>query len=362
MRAVVVREVGAPLEVLDVELAPPGPGSVRVRLAASGVCHSDLSLRDGSLPALLPVVLGHEGAGVVTEVGFGVDTPAVGDHVVLSWVVPCRRCRLCLGGRPELCEHGIDHAFAAPYGTAAGEPVYCGLGTGTFAEETVVPAGAAIRIDPAFPLELAALAGCAVCTGVGAVVNAAGVRPGESVAVVGCGGVGLAAVQGARLAGASAIVAVDRVPAKLAMALDNGATAVVDASALEPVEAVRSLTGGGPDHVIEVVGLSSTIRQAYDMARRGGTVTVVGAGRFDDAVTFPALGLMADAKRLQGTVYGGTDPARDIPRLLALAAGGALDLARLVSARIGLDDVENAFRAMLAGEVARSLVVLDGAR
>lgn len=332
---------------------------MRVRLAASGVCHSDLSLREGSLPALLPAVIGHEGAGVVTEVGGAVETLEVGDHVVLSWVVPCRQCRLCLAGRPELCEHGIDHAFAGPYGTTAGGAVHCGLGTGTFAEETVVPAAAAIRIDPAFPLELAALVGCAVCTGVGAVVNAAEVRPGDTVVVVGCGGVGLAAVQGARLAGASAIVAVDRVPAKLAMALDNGATATVDASAVEPVDAVRSLTGGGADHAVEVVGLSSTIRQAYDMARRGGTVTVVGAGSFDDAVAFPVLGLMADAKRLQGTVYGGTDPARDIPRLISLAASGALDLAQLVTARIGLDDVEDAFRAMLAGEVARSLIVLD---
>jgi len=360
MRAVVVREVGAPVEVLEVDLAPPGPGSVRVRLAASGVCHSDLSLRDGSLPAPLPAVLGHEGAGVVTEVGPGVEQLAVGDHVVLSWVLPCRSCRLCLAGRAELCEHGIDHAFAGPYGTASGTPVHCGLGTGTFAEETVVPAGAAVRIDPAFPLELAALAGCAVCTGVGAVVNAAGVRPGETVAVIGCGGVGLAAIQGARLAGASAIVAVDRLPAKLAMALEHGATATVDAAEVDPVDAVRRLTGGGVDHAVEVVGLSTTISQAYDMARRGGTVTVVGAGRFDDPVSFSSLGLMADAKRLQGTVYGGTDPARDIPRLLALASSGALDLARLVTARIGLDDVEDAFRAMLAGEVARSLIVLDG--
>lgn len=359
MRAAVVRQVGGPVEVLDVDLTPPGPGSVRVRLAASGVCHTDLSLRDGSLPTLFPAVLGHEGAGVVTEVGAGVERLAVGDHVVLSWVIPCRQCRLCLAGRPELCEHGIDHAFGGAYGTVAGDPVHCGLGTGTFAEETIVPAGAAIRIDPTFPLELAALAGCAACTGVGSVVNAAEVRPGETVAVVGCGGVGLAAIQGARLAGASAIVAVDRVPAKLAMALDNGATATVDASAVDPVDAVRTLSDGGVDHAIEVVGLSSTIQQAYDMARRGGTVTVVGAGRFDDAVSLPALGLMADAKRLQGTVYGGTDPARDIPRLLALASSGALDLARLVTARIGLDDVEDAFRAMLSGEVARSLIVLD---
>lgn len=357
-----LESVGAPLKVEDVELAPPGPGMVRVRLAASGVCHTDLSIQDGTLPALLPATLGHEGAGVVAEVGAGVDGLTVGDHVVLSWVAPCRRCRLCLAGRPELCEHGMDHAFAGPYGTTtAGVAVHCGLGTGTFAEETVLPAAAAVRIGTDLPLELAALIGCAVCTGVGAVVNAAGVRPGESVAVVGCGGVGLAVVQGARLAGAADIVAVDRVPAKLAMALDNGATAAVDASSVDPATAVRDLTRGGVDHALEVVGTSTTIAQAYAMARRGGTVTVVGAGRFDDAVSFPALGLMADAKRVQGTVYGGTDPARDIPRLVALASAGALDLERLVTTRIGLDDVDGAFRAMVAGEVARSLVVLGGA-
>lgn len=347
------------MEVVEAQLDPPGTGSVRVRLAASGVCHTDLSLREGSIPAILPAVLGHEGAGVVTELGDGVDDLAVGDHVVITWVAPCRRCRWCLAGQPELCEHGIDHAFAGPYGTAAGEPIYCGLGTGTFAEETVVPAAAAIRIDPSFPLELAALAGCAVCTGVGAVVNAARVRPGETVVVVGCGGVGLAAIQGARMAGAAAVIAVDRVPAKLVMALGCGATDTVDASAVDAVAAVRRLTGGGVDHAFEVVGLSSTIMASYEMARRGGTVTVVGAGSQDDLVSIPALSLMADAKRLQGTVYGSTDPARDIPRLLALASSGALDFSLLVSARIGLDDVDDAFRAMLAGEVARSLIVLD---
>ena len=208
----------------------------------------------------------------------------------------------------------MDHAFNAPYGTVNGDALWCGLGTGTFGEETVVPAAAAIRIDPTFPLELAALLGCAVVTGVGAVVNTAQVAPGETVAVVGCGGVGLAAVQGARLAGASRIVAVDVVAGKLDLATENGATDVVDASSDDPVAAVRALTAGrGVDHAVEVVGRSSTIAQAYDMTRRGGTATIVGAGSFDDSVSFMALGLMADAKRLQGSVYGGTDPARRHP-------------------------------------------------
>lgn len=358
MKAAVFREVNGPLAVEDVELTRPGPGMVAVRLAASGVCHSDVSLLNGSLPQVAPAVLGHEGAGVVTEIGSGVTTLSVGDHVVLTWIAPCRACSFCLAGQAELCEHGMDHAFGAPYGTAGDDPVWCGLGTGTFAEETVVPAAAAVRIDQEFPLELAALVGCAVVTGVGAVVNTAAVRPGDSVAVIGCGGVGLAGVQGARMAGASRIIAVDRVAGKLDMATLNGATDVVDASSVDPVEAVRALSAGrGVDHAVEVVGLSSTIAQAYAMARRGGSVIVVGAGSFDDPVSFPAMSLMVDAKRIQGCVYGGTDPARDIPRMISLAQRGALDLERLVTKRIGLEQVNDAVTAMLAGEVARSLIV-----
>jgi len=362
MKAAVLRDVGAPLRIEEVELNAPGEGNVAVRLAASGVCHSDLSMRDGVIPQTTPAVLGHEGAGVVTGVGAGVTGLAEGDHVVLSWVAPCRSCYFCLIGRAELCERGMDYAFGAPYGTANGDDLWCALGTGTFAEATVVPAAAAIPIDPDFPLELAALAGCAVVTGVGAIVNTAQVRPGETVAVIGCGGVGLAAVQGARLAGAAAIIAVDRIAAKLELAVDNGATHTVDAAANDPATAVRELTEGrGTDHTVEVVGLSATILQAYAMTRRGGTVTVVGAGAFDDSVSISVLSLMADAKRLQGCVYGGTDPARDIPRVIALAQSGALDLERLITRRIALDDVNDAFDAMTAGDGARSVIVFKDA-
>jgi S-(hydroxymethyl)glutathione dehydrogenase / alcohol dehydrogenase len=352
----VLRSVGEPLEVVDVALRATGPAEVRVRIAASGVCHSDLSLADGSLPQTVPAILGHEGAGVVVEVGAEVTSVRPGDHVVLSWIAPCRACFWCEGGQVELCEHAIDHAFspdAAGHADWRGEKVVAGLGTATFAEETVVPEGAVVPVDPALPLELAALVGCAVVTGVGAVLNTAQVQPGQSVAVIGCGGVGLAAVQGARLAGASTIVAVDRVPAKLDMALANGATTAADT-----VDAVREATGGrGADHAIEAVGLSSTILDAWAACRRGGTVTVVGAGRFDDPVTIPALNLMLDAKRLQGCVYGSTDPTRDFPRMVGHALRGELDLAALVSRRIGLDDVNDAFAAMVAGEVARSVIV-----
>jgi len=333
---------------------------VEVALAATGVCHSDLSVLNGTIPQPTPAVLGHEGAGVVTALGPGVTTGLeAGDHVVLSWIAPCRRCPFCLGGQVELCDHGIDHHFAAPYGTANGDPVVRALGTGTFAEATVVPEAAAIRIDPTFPLDLAALIGCAVVTGVGAVVNVARVGVGDTVAVVGCGGIGLAAIQGARLAGASRIVAIDRVATKLDLARANGATDTAS-SEDDAVATVLALTGGrGVDHAIEAVGSAATIAAAYAMARRGGAVTVVGAGAFDDPWSLPAMNVMVDAKRVQGCVFGGTDPARDIPRVVALAQQGALDLERLVSRRIALEDVNRAFDAMITGEIARSLVVFD---
>ena len=358
MRAAVLRAPNTPLTVERVELAPPGRAQVRVGIAASGVCRSDLSVVRGDIPSSMPVVLGHEGAGVVEEIGDGVTSVDVGDHVVLSWVAPCRRCRFCLTGRVELCERGLDHAFAGPYGKTADGEVFAGFGTATFAEATVVPEAAVVAIDRSFPLELAALIGCAVVTGVGSVVHSAQVRPGSSVAVVGCGGVGLAAVQGARLSGAAQVIAVDAVPGKLGMAVASGATDVVDASAGDPVAEVRALTGGrGADYTFEVVGRSETIRQAYDMAGRGGVVTVVGAGGFDDMVSFGAMQLMVEAKTIRGCVYGATDPHRDVPTMVELQQRGALDLDALVTRRIGLDDIDEAFRAMDRGEVARSVVV-----
>jgi len=362
VKAAVLNEVGAPLVVDEVELGPLPPGFVRVAVAASGVCHTDLSLTDGTIPTPLPAVLGHEGAGVVTEVGTGVESVVPGDHVILSWVAPCRHCPYCLGGRAELCEHGIDHAYAAPYAKNNAGPVWAGLGTATFAEETMVPEAAAIAIRSEFPLELAALVGCGVATGVGAVLNSARVEPGASVAVVGCGGVGLAAIQAARLAGASAIVAVDVVGSKLELARSCGATATVDASMSEPVAAVRELTDGrGVDHALEVVGRSATMVQVYEMARRGGTVTIVGAGAADDPVTISAMSLMADAKTVRGCVYGNTDPRRDFPRLVELARTGQLDLASLVTGRTDLGGVNDALGAMGRGEVART-IVLPGSR
>jgi S-(hydroxymethyl)glutathione dehydrogenase/alcohol dehydrogenase len=359
VRAAVLRAPGAQFELTDLKLRGLGPHDVHVKIAASGVCRSDLSIQDGTIPHPLPAVLGHEGAGVVLEVGPQVTTVAPGDHVVLSWVAPCRRCFYCLHEHPELCEHGLDHAFAQPYATdPQGVGLLAAFGTATFGEETILPETACVPIDPAFPLDLAALVGCGVVTGVGAVCNSARVQPGASVAVIGCGGVGLAAIQGARLAGAAPIIAVDQVASKLDLARISGATEVVDASTTDPVQAVRELTNGrGADYAIEVVGRSGTIRQAFDMTRRAGTVTIVGARSFTDMVEFGAMQLMVDAKTVRGCVYGSTDPLRDFPEMIRLHHAGRLDLDALVTRRITLDEVADAFRAMQAGEVARSVIV-----
>jgi S-(hydroxymethyl)glutathione dehydrogenase/alcohol dehydrogenase len=359
VKAAVLRAPGAQFEVTDLTLRALGPRDVHVKLAASGVCRSDLSIQDGTIPHPLPAVLGHEGAGIVLDVGDQVTTVGPGDHVVLSWVAPCRACFYCLRNHPELCEHGMDHAFAMPYASDSNDVgLLAAFGTATFGEETILPEAACIRIDTDFPLDLAALVGCGVVTGVGAVCNSAHVEPGASVAIIGCGGVGLAAVQGARLAGAEPIIAVDQVASKLELARASGATEVVDASGTDAVQAVRDLTGGrGVDFAIEVVGRSGTIRQAFDMTRRAGTVTIVGAGSFTDMVEFGAMQLMVDAKTIRGCVYGATDPRRDFPEMVRLHRAGRRDLAALVTRRIALEDVDDAFRAMQAGEVARSVIV-----
>jgi S-(hydroxymethyl)glutathione dehydrogenase/alcohol dehydrogenase len=362
VKAAVLHRVGEPLVVEEIEFEAPGPHDVRVRLAASGVCHSDLSVQNGSIPFMFPTVLGHEGAGVVEEIGPAVTRVAPGDHVVLTWMPPCRGCFWCLAGQPMLCERGLAEALGGAYATVGGSRLVRGLGTATFAEQTLVPEGEVVVVDPGVPLELVALVGCALSTGVGAVWRTARVAPGSSVAVVGCGGVGLSVIQGARLAGASTIVAVDRVAAKLETARAMGATAVVDASEGDPVEAVRALTGGrGADYGFEVVGRGDTIRDTFAMTRRGGTTVLVGAGSPSDQVSFSAFELFVDAKALVGCVYGSTDPDRDFPALVDLVRIGAIDAAGMVSRRIGLEDVNDAFRAIAAGEVARSVIVFDGA-
>lgn len=356
-RAAVLRDTAAPLDVVDVELDPTGPEQVRVRLAATGVCHSDLSICRGALRHPLPAVPGHEGAGVVVEVGRAVTSVRPGDHVILNWTPACGTCYFCAKAEPWLCERAAADALKAPYATLAGERVVPVLGAGAFAEETLVLERAVVKIPEDVPFEVAALVGCAVTTGFGAAVNTAKVRPGDSVVVIGCGGVGLSIVQGAQHAGAATIVAVDLSAEKRSLARDLGATDTVDGN--DDVEAaVRDLTQGrGADHAFEAIGRSQTIKTAYRLTRRGGTVVVVGAGRHDDHVSFSALELFFQARSVVGCVYGSADVARDFPRILALYKSGALDLDRLITGRTTLDGVNDALAAMEAGEGARTVVV-----
>jgi len=363
VRAAVLREVGAPFEVEEITLEPVGPRDVRVRMAASGVCHSDLSVQNGTIPFMFPTVLGHEGSGVVAEIGSAVTRVAVGDHVVLTWMPPCRRCFWCLAGQPMLCNVGMAESIGGPYASVGGAKLIRGLGTATFAEETLVPERQVVPVDRAAPLELAALVGCALSTGIGAVWHTAGVEPGTTVAVIGCGGVGLSVIQGARLSGASTIVAVDHMAAKLAAAKAMGATHVIDSSSEDAVAGIQALTNGlGVDYAFEVVGRAPTIRRAFEAARRGGTAVLVGAGSPAEQVSFSAFELFVGAKTLIGCVYGSTDPDRDFPSMVDMVTRGTIDAESMVSRRIGLDDINDAFRAMEAGEVVRSVIVFDEKR
>ena len=345
------------MALADIALRPVGPLDVRVRLAAAGVCHSDLSLARGVLRQRVPAVLGHEGAGTVCEVGAAVNALSVGDRVLLIWAPPCRECWFCRSGEPWLCERALD-AAGQPYATVDGEPVYPGLGTAAFGAETVVPARAVLPLPDDIAFETAALLGCAVLTGVGAVTNTARVRAGDSVLVLGLGGVGLAAVQGARLAGATPVIGVDPDPAKRTLALRLGADAAVAPDDALPAT-VRGLTGGrGADVAVECVGRAATIRSAWSLTRRGGHTVVVGIGGRDEQVIWNALELFHFARTVTGCVYGSTDPTRDVPVLIDHVRSGALDVEALVTRRISLAEVETAFADMLAGRGARALVVV----
>lgn len=357
VRAAVLPAVNAPLEIAEIRLPDPGPGQVRVKLAAAGVCHSDLSLSNGTLKQPAPAVLGHEGAGTVTAVGEGVTGVAPGDPVVLNWAPSCGDCHFCGLGEVWLCGNA-GAAAAKPYAQRAdGSELYPGLGTAAFAEETVVAAHAALPLPPGVPLADAALLGCAVLTGWGAVHNSARVRSGESVAVFGVGGVGLATLQAARIAGAGPIVAVDVSPEKEELARAAGATDFLVA-ADDTARSIRKLTGGiGADVAIECVGRADTIRTAWSSTRRGGRTTVVGIGGQDQQVSFSALELFYFGRTLSGCVYGDSDPARDLPVIAEHVRSGALDLSGLVTERIGLADIPAAFDAMVAGKGGRALIV-----
>ncbi|MFE1194301.1 Zn-dependent alcohol dehydrogenase [Streptomyces olivaceoviridis] len=357
VRAAVLPAIGAPLEITGIELPDPGPGQVRVRLAAAGVCHSDLSLSDGTMRVPVPAVLGHEGAGTVVAVGEGVTHVSPGSPVVLNWAPSCGSCPACALGEVWLCANALNGAADVHARTTDGTDLHPGLNVAAFAEETVVAASCALPLPDGVPLVDAALLGCAVLTGYGAVHHAARVRSGETVAVFGVGGVGLATLQAARIAGASRIIAVDVSPGKEELARAAGATDYVLASGNTPRE-IRGLTGRqGVDVSVECVGRAVSIRAAWESTRRGGRTTVVGIGGKDQQVTFNALELFHWGRTLSGCVYGNSDPSRDVPLLAEHVREGRLDLSTLVTDRITLEDIPAAFENMLAGKGGRAVVV-----
>jgi len=352
-----------PLEVVEVELDPPGPGELLVGVGAAGLCHSDLSVIDGSRPRVMPMALGHEAAGEVVGVGAGVEAFAAGDHVVLAFVPACGECEPCRAGRAALCEPGAAANAAGTLlggerrlGDLDGAPLNHHLGVSAFAEHIVVAEASAVKVDRELPYELAALFGCAVLTGVGAVVNAARVAPGDRVAVFGLGGVGLSALLGAVLQKATTIVAIDVVAAKLGLALELGATHAV-AAGPDAVEAVRAATGGGADHAIETVGSARVLADAYAATRRGGSTTTVGLPDPSQRLSIPAVSLVAEERTLRGSYLGSSVPARDLPRFIELHRAGRLPVERLLTHRLSLDEVNEGFDRLASGAAVRQAIV-----
>ena len=356
VRAVVARAKGEPVTVETIEVPNPGPGEVLVSVQACGVCHTDLHYREGAINDEFPFLLGHEASGIVEEVGDGVTDVAPGDFVILNWRAVCGQCRSCRRGRPWYCfaTHNATQKM-----TLDGVELSPALGIGAFAEKTLVHAGQATKVDPAARPEVAGLVGCGVMAGLGAAMNTGNVGRGDSVAVFGCGGVGDAAIAGSSLAGAHTIIAVDLDDRKLAIAREFGATHTVNSSTEDPVEAIRSLTGGnGVDVAIEAVGLPVTYEQAFYSRDLAGTVVLVGVPNPEMKIELPMIEVFGRGGTLKSSWYGDCLPSRDFPMLIDLYLQGRLDLDRFVSETISLDDVEEAFHAMERGEVLRSVVVL----
>lgn len=364
MKAVVFRSPEIPVAVTDVDLDAPKAGEVRVRIAAAGVCHSDLHVRRGEWPAPAPLVMGHEGSGVVTALGDGVTGLDVGDHVVLSWVPPCGECSRCLAGREAQCQKVAS--VIAPLGTlfdetsrlsADGEPLHHYLGVSSYAEEVVVPASGAIRVRDDAPLDVIAVVGCAVATGVGAVVNTAKMEAGSTVVVIGCGGVGLNVVQGARLAGASRIVAVDMLSAKTELAARFGATDAIDASQGDPVAALFELLPEGADYVFDAIGRTITTEQAIRMLALGGAAVIVGLPPAGATASFEPLVLAEADQRILGSNYGSVRPSIDIPRLVDQYMAGELLIDELISGRRPLAEASEALDDLESGGALRTLLI-----
>ncbi|MCH8238503.1 MAG: Zn-dependent alcohol dehydrogenase [Proteobacteria bacterium] len=362
-KAAVLFEIGRKLEICQVDVQDPGPGEVRIQMVAGGVCHSDLHVMTGHLNAPLPAILGHEGAGIVADVGAGVSSVKPGDHVIPLWRLSCGECEYCTGNRPALCAAGTEIRWSGHLadGTSRfrfnGQEIKHFAGVSSFSNYTVVPEKAVLKIPHDLPLELAALIGCAVITGVGAVVNAAQVKPGRTVAVFGTGGVGINVVQGAALAGAGKIIAVDLLESRLEHAKNFGATHTLNPSAGDPVARIRDLTGGrGVDYAFEVVGLPVTMRQAYDCLAKRGVAMVVGITPTTAEVSVPSLSLVYEERVLTGSLYGSAAPKTDIPRLIDLYRAGRLKLDELLTRSYPLEEINQAYDALKSGETLRSVV------
>jgi NDMA-dependent alcohol dehydrogenase len=363
-KAALCREHHKPVVIETIEVDPPKRGEATVRLAACGVCHSDLSAVTGTIALPLPLVLGHEGAGVVEEVGEGVSGLAKGDHVIFSFIYMCGKCRFCAAGRPVLCLEQSKALTTPLEGTprvhdARGAPLGIFSGCGAMAEYATVSAENLIRIDPKIPLDCAALVGCGVTTGVGAVFNTAKVQPGSSVAVFGCGGVGLSVVQGARIAGAERIIAVDTLEPKLEMARNFGATETFLSGKEDVVKFLKKATSGGPDYAFECVGSGELAGAAYRAIRRGGLAVVVGVAKPSDSTSVRTMTLPFEEKTLTGSYFGSCVPRVDFPRMLALYMAGRLKLEELITQRYPIDEAPRAFADMEAGRNARGVIVFQ---
>lgn len=358
VRGVIARSKDAPVELVTINIPDPGPGEAVVAIAACGVCHTDLTYRDGGINDEFPFLLGHEAAGIVEAVGEGVDTVEVGDFVVLNWRAVCGKCRACKRGRPQYCfdTHNAKQKMTLEDGTE----LTPALGIGAFADKTLVAAGQCTKVDATADPAVVGLLGCGVMAGMGAAMNTGNVTRGDSVAVIGCGGVGDAAVMGSRLAGANKIIAIDRDPKKLEWAVELGATHTIDASKVDDVvEAIQDLTDGfGTDVVIDAVGRPETWKQAFYARDLAGTVVLVGVPTPDMTLEMPLVDFFSRGGSLKSSWYGDCLPERDFPMLVDLYQQGRLPLEKFVTERIKLEDVEQAFETMHRGEVLRSVVVL----
>ncbi len=362
-KAVICRELNQPVVVETIVVDGPKRGEVTLKLAACGVCHSDLSAINGTIALPPPLVLGHEGAGEVVEVGEGVSGLAVGDHVITSFIYMCGKCSFCAGGRPVLCIEQGKALLTPPEGTprtrdAAGKPLNIFSGCGVMAEYATLSVDNVVKIDPKIPLDRAALVGCAVTTGVGAVFNTAKVEPGSTVAVFGCGGVGLNAIQGAAIAGAERILAIDTMAAKLEMARKFGATDVLLITpGQDATKEIKKLTGGGPDYAFECVGSGALAELAYKAIRRGGKAVIVGVARSTDVASIKPMGMVFEEKTLQGSYFGSCVPRVDFPRMLQLYMAGKLKLDELITRRYKIDEAPQAFADLESGKNARGVII-----